>query len=68
LRNGFYHIDLAEDSKKYTSFVTEDGQYEFNKLPFGYSNSPFIFIRYIKKVLEPFIQKGLIVVFIDDIG
>lgn len=44
MKNGFFHVDLAEDSKKYTSFVTENGQYEFNKLPFGYTNAPSIFL------------------------
>ncbi|XP_058840874.1 uncharacterized protein LOC131696346 [Topomyia yanbarensis] len=67
MKNGFYHVDIAEDSKKYTSFITESGQYEFNKLPFGYANSPSIFARYVSKVLDPFIKSGEIVVFIDDI-
>ncbi|XP_055622779.1 uncharacterized protein LOC129766284 [Toxorhynchites rutilus septentrionalis] len=67
MKNGFYHVDIAENSRKYLSFVTEEGQYEFNKLPFGYTNSPSIFARYVMKVLKKYVESGEIVVFIDDI-
>lgn len=66
LKNGFYHVDLNEESKKYTSFVTDSGQYEFNRLPFGYANSPAIFVKFITKVLERYIKEGRVIVFIDD--
>ncbi|GFY15817.1 retrovirus-related Pol polyprotein from transposon 17.6 [Trichonephila clavipes] len=47
LRNGFFHVDVDEDCRKYTSFVVPDGQYEFNKVPFGLSTSPGVFQRYV---------------------
>ncbi|GFT71028.1 transposon Ty3-G Gag-Pol polyprotein [Trichonephila clavipes] len=31
LRNGFFHVDVDEDCRKYTSFIVPDGQFEFNK-------------------------------------
>lgn len=34
LRNGFFHVPVAEHSRKYTSFVTPGRQYEFLKVPF----------------------------------
>ncbi|GJQ65898.1 hypothetical protein Trydic_g3998 [Trypoxylus dichotomus] len=34
-RNGFFHVNVEENRKKYTSFVTHFGQYRFNKVPFG---------------------------------
>lgn len=44
LRNGFYHVDMEEESIKYTAFITPDGHYEFIKAPpFGLCNSPAIF-------------------------
>lgn len=67
LKNGFYHVSIEEESKKFTSFVTESGQYEFNKLPFGFANSPALFARYINKVLKKLVVEGKIVVFVDDI-
>lgn len=35
LKNGFFHVPVEENSIKYTSFVTKEGQYEFTKAPFG---------------------------------
>jgi hypothetical protein len=67
MRNGFFHVDVNEQSRKYTAFVTEDGQYEYNKLPFGFANSPSIFVKYINKVLSDLVKKELLIVFIDDI-
>ncbi|GFX32883.1 retrovirus-related Pol polyprotein from transposon 17.6 [Trichonephila clavipes] len=29
LRNGFFHVDVDEDCRKYTSFIVPDGQFEF---------------------------------------
>ncbi|GFW89642.1 retrovirus-related Pol polyprotein from transposon 412 [Trichonephila clavipes] len=40
LRNGFFHVDVDEDCRKYTSFIVPDGQFEFNKVPFELSTSP----------------------------
>lgn len=36
-------------------------------MPFGYANSPSIFVKYISKILNKMIKSGKIVVFIDDI-
>ncbi|GBM47270.1 hypothetical protein AVEN_61376-1 [Araneus ventricosus] len=35
LKNGFFHVEVNEDYKHFTSFVVPDGQFEFNKVPFG---------------------------------
>ena len=50
LRNGFFHVPVEESSKKYTSFVTHNGQFEFNYVPFGISNSPAVFTRFMGEV------------------
>ncbi|GFV19626.1 retrovirus-related Pol polyprotein from transposon 412 [Trichonephila clavipes] len=49
LRNGFFHVDVDEDCRKYTSFIVPDGQFEFNKVPFGLSTSPGVFQRYVSR-------------------
>jgi len=52
LRNGFFHVPVAESSRKYTSFVTQSGQYQFLKVPFGLSNSPGVFQRHINAIFR----------------
>ena len=38
LKNGFLHVPIEEESRKYTLFVTPAGQWEFCKVPFGLCN------------------------------
>ncbi|GFX89896.1 hypothetical protein TNCV_1535431 [Trichonephila clavipes] len=47
LRNDFFHVNVDEDCRKYTSFIVPDGQFEFIKVPFGLSTSPGVFQRYV---------------------
>ena len=35
LHSGYYHISLTEEAKKKTAFVTADGKYQWNIVPFG---------------------------------
>lgn len=67
LKNGYFHVKMSPDSVKYTSFVTPYGQYEYLRMPFGLKNGPAVFHRYIRLALRDFIDRGLIVVFMDDI-
>lgn len=67
LKNGFHQIDMHEDSIKFTSFVTPDGQFEYIKMPFGLKNAPAQFQRFINHVLHTFIASGQLVVYLDDI-
>lgn len=43
LKNSFFHVHVAEDSRKYTAFVTPTGQYKFLRIPFGFCNLPRVF-------------------------
>ncbi|XP_037944267.1 uncharacterized protein LOC119677070 [Teleopsis dalmanni] len=67
LRNGFFHVPIEEDSRKFTAFVTHGGQYEFLFAPFGIKNSPAVFTRYVYAVLRELIKKGVAMVYMDDI-
>lgn len=67
LENGFFHVPVDEDSRKYTAFVTPSGQYEFLATPFGLSTSPTVFQRYINNIFRDLIEKKVVVVYIDDL-
>ena len=50
--DGFHQCPLAEDSKKYTAFVTECGLYEYNVSPMGLKTSPNHFQYMVDSVLS----------------
>ena len=64
LRWGFNQLDIREDCKHLTAFVTKKGLYEFNRTPFGLKNASSIFQRRVEDVL---IGIAGVAVFIDDI-
>lgn len=51
-RSGFWQIPIAEESRKYTTFLTPFGRYCFNRLPFGISSAPEIFQKRMNKILQ----------------
>ncbi|XP_037806852.1 uncharacterized protein LOC119600595 isoform X1 [Lucilia sericata] len=67
LRNGFFHVPVNEESRKYTSFVTHNGQYQFKKVPFGLSNSPGVFQRHVNAIFRDLTREGIALPYIDDI-
>lgn len=67
LKNGYFHVPLDESSRKYTSFVTPEGQYEFLRVPFGLCNSPVVFSKYVRAVFEQLMQAKIVLSYIDDL-
>ncbi|GBP11387.1 hypothetical protein EVAR_91278_1 [Eumeta japonica] len=67
LKDGFFHVPVDSESTKYTAFVTHGGQYEFCYVPFGISNSPAVFCRFINVIFRDLIRKGMAVVYMDDV-
>lgn len=66
LASGYYQIPIAEESRHKTAFVTPDGQYEYNRMPFGLVNAPSVFQRTINKILlEAKIKYAI--VYMDDV-
>lgn len=51
MKSGFYQMKIQEESRQIMSFITPDGHYEFNRMPFGYVNAPAIYQRSIDKTL-----------------
>jgi len=67
LKDGFYHVVMASESVRYTSFVTPLGQFEFLRMPFGLKIGPQLFQRFINEALSELIKRGDVVVYMDDI-
>ncbi|MEM7281681.1 MAG: reverse transcriptase family protein [Pseudomonadota bacterium] len=51
LRAGYWQIPVAPQDREKTAFVTYEGMFEFNKLPFGLCNAPATFQRLMEIVL-----------------
>ena len=66
LAHGYWQVPIEESSKKYTAFCTHDGCYEYNRMPFGLSNSPSCFMRLMTRVLQG-LAWDICLVYLDDI-
>lgn len=67
LKDGFHHVPVNEDSRKYTAFVTPDGQYEFTKMPFGLTNAPAVFLRHVNVVFKELLRPKIVLLYMDDV-
>ncbi|GFW91422.1 retrovirus-related Pol polyprotein from transposon 412 [Trichonephila clavipes] len=60
LKNGFFHVVVNERSRKFTSFVTHNVQYQFRRMPFGLSTCPSNFMRYINAIFRHLNSKSIV--------
>lgn len=67
LKNGFFHVPVSKESQKYTAFVTDNGQYQFRRVPFGLCNSPAVFQRFINEIFRDMTMQGIALPYIDDL-
>ena len=65
MAQGFFQIPLDPETKHKTGFVTHQGVWEFNRLPFGLINSPMAFSMVMSEVLRGFSYKYALT-YIDD--
>jgi len=66
LRSGYNQILVKADDVQKTAFRSRDGHYKYVVMPFGVTNAPIVFIDYMNKIFNPFLDK-FVVVFIEDI-
>ena len=70
LASGFWQVQVHPTSKEKTAFVTQQGLYQFNVMPFGLRNAPAVFQRLMQCVLSGLNPEGGVPftsVYIDDI-
>ncbi|XP_039749185.1 uncharacterized protein LOC120625970 [Pararge aegeria] len=58
LKSGYYQIAMHRDSIEKTAFITEDGHFEFLRLPFGLANASSCFQQMMNKTLESLKSMG----------
>lgn len=51
IREAFHQVELAEDSRDFTTFITNRGLFRFKRLPFGLVTAPEIFQRIMEEML-----------------
>ncbi|XP_070381275.1 uncharacterized protein [Dermacentor albipictus] len=64
LRDAYQQVELDEESKKLVTINTQQGLFQYNRLPFGVASAPAIFQREMESLLRGCHQT---VVYFDDI-
>ena len=66
LKSGYYQVEVEEEDKHKTAFVTPLGFWEFNRMPQGVTNAPSTFQRVMEKCVGSMNLKE-VMVFLDDL-
>ncbi|CAF0950498.1 unnamed protein product [Didymodactylos carnosus] len=66
LKSGYFQVPISECDKPKTAFATQDGLWEFNRLPQGLINSPPTFQRIMNETLGN-LRWDICLVYLDDI-
>ena len=67
ISNAFFHIEIAEESKRFLGFEWLGEYYQFNCLPMGIHEEPYIFTEVTKPIVRHWRSKGIWVLkYMDD--
>jgi len=66
LKSGYYQVEMEEEDKCKTAFVTPMGFWEFNRMPQGVTNAPSTFQRVMEKCMGGMNLREVLV-FLDDV-
>jgi len=66
LLSGYWQVDLSEQAREKTAFITHAGLYEFIAMPFGLCNAPSTFQRLMECVLRG-LNWQIALIYLDDV-
>ena len=67
LNKGYHQVELDEESRKLTAFITEEfGLWEYLRVPFGLKNAPSFFQRIMDELLQRY-RFDFVLAYLDDI-
>ena len=66
LASGYHQVEMEDKDAPKTAFSTEQGHYQFKRMPFGLKNAPATFQRLMDNVLRG-LQEDTCLVYLDDI-
>ena len=66
LASGYWQIEMGEEARQKSAFVTHRGLHEFVRMPFGLCNAPATFQRLMEVILDGILWKECFV-YIDDV-
>lgn len=58
---------IHPDHTMFFSFAIPDGQFEYNRLPFGFCEAPAEFQQRIVQILQSLIREDKVIIYIDNI-
>ncbi|KAI3360259.1 hypothetical protein L3Q82_014572 [Scortum barcoo] len=68
LKDAYFHVPIIPKHMRFLRFSFQGIQYQYNRLPFGYSLAPRTFSRCVETALEPLRRTGMRVLFyLDDL-
>ncbi len=66
LKDTYFNVPIIPKHRKFLCFLFKGVQFQYNRLPFGYSLAPCTFSKCMEMALEPLHRKGIRVLFYMD--